>query len=628
MWRTAPLGDPSTRSRSDFEHDERHRPRWRRTAVAIGLIAALTGAGIATAAPASAAPENQGVIEWGADNRPLPIPAAAESNVTAVAAGTANPPHALALKTDGSVIGWGVDTSGRATPPPEAQSGVVAITGGAFHSLALKSDGSVIGWGANTSGETTIPPAAQSGVVGIAAGSGVSLAVKSDGSVIAWGAANAITSLPVGLSSVIAVDVALGWAMALKSDGTVVSWGAPGSPTPPAGLSGVVAISAGLDHGLALKSDGSVVGWGTNLGGQVTPPAAASSGVVAIAAGSTHSLALKSDGSVIGWGSGAAALPIAEAGSGVIAIAAGPGTALAVKDRTAAPTIAGTPPGGVVGAPYSFTYDVTGVPTPSTSLFAGTNLPPGLSLSADGVISGTPTEAGTFSFIVVAFNGVSPDATLESTIVVSQAPSITGTPPGGTVGQAYSFGYTLTGSPAPTVSLQAGTLPPGLTLSTAGLISGTPTTAGTFTFTAEAANGVAPTAQLESTITITPAAKPKADVSVAVTGPATAKKGTPVSYQVTVVNAGPQTSTNVGATILVSTDFTIQTIPPGATRIGQLVTFPTASYTTGQQRQFTVTLVPRANSGTALLAAAAGSLVTPDPKLANNAAAKTVKLTR
>jgi uncharacterized repeat protein (TIGR01451 family) len=262
-------------------------------------------------------------------------------------------------------------------------------------------------------------------------------------------------------------------------------------------------------------------------------------------------------------------------------------------------------------------------------MLVGTSLPPGLTLSAAGVISGTPTTAGTFSFTVEASNGVNPTALLESTITVNQAPAISGTPPGGTVGQVYSFTYDVTGAPAPTVTLLAGTsLPPGLALSAAGVISGTPTTAGTFSFTVEASNGVNPTALLESTITVQAVAKPKADVSVAITGPATAKKGTPVTYQVAVTNAGPQTSVNVGATILVSPAFTIQTIPAGATKVGQLVTFPTAEYTSGQQRQFAITLVPKANSGTALLAAAAGSLVTPDPKLVNNAALKSVKLTK
>jgi endonuclease/exonuclease/phosphatase family metal-dependent hydrolase len=64
-----------------------------------------------------------------------------------------------------------------------------------------------------------------------------------------------------------------------------------------------------------------------------------------------------------------------------------------------AATIGGVPPSGTAGTPYSFTFTSTGSVTP----VAG-SLPPGLALSPSGVISGTPTEAGDFSFTVRAIN--------------------------------------------------------------------------------------------------------------------------------------------------------------------------------------------------------------------------------
>ncbi len=76
-----------------------------------------------------------------------------------------------------------------------------------------------------------------------------------------------------------------------------------------------------------------------------------------------------------------------------------------------------------------------------------------------------------------------------------------GPPPNGTVGVAYSFAYTSTGSP--TFSVTAGSLPPGLTLSAAGVISGTPTTAGAFTGTVRASNGTLPNATQAFSITTT-----------------------------------------------------------------------------------------------------------------------------
>jgi len=78
-------------------------------------------------------------------------------------------------------------------------------------------------------------------------------------------------------------------------------------------------------------------------------------------------------------------------------------------------------------------------------------------------------------------------------------------PTTGSVGTPYTYTFAASGSPAPTFSVNSGSLPSGLTLdSTTGTVSGTPTTAASFTFTIEAANGVTPAAVSPSiTITIT-----------------------------------------------------------------------------------------------------------------------------
>ncbi len=86
----------------------------------------------------------------------------------------------------------------------------------------------------------------------------------------------------------------------------------------------------------------------------------------------------------------------------------------------------------------------------------------------------------------------------------SVAPLITsGAPPNGAAGTAYNFNYTATGAPYPTFSATPGTLPPGLTLSTTGTLSGTPTSGGLFTGTVTASNGVNPAVIQNFTITIT-----------------------------------------------------------------------------------------------------------------------------
>ncbi|MDV6278279.1 putative Ig domain-containing protein [Rhodococcus erythropolis] len=68
-----------------------------------------------------------------------------------------------------------------------------------------------------------------------------------------------------------------------------------------------------------------------------------------------------------------------------------------------APTISGTPPQAVAGNPFTFTV----TPTPTVSVTAGT-LPPGLSLTTDGTLTGTPTTAGTYPITLTATNGITP----------------------------------------------------------------------------------------------------------------------------------------------------------------------------------------------------------------------------
>jgi Ice-binding-like/Putative Ig domain len=97
------------------------------------------------------------------------------------------------------------------------------------------------------------------------------------------------------------------------------------------------------------------------------------------------------------------------------------------------------------------------------------------------------------------------------TPVVTDSPAITSaTPPDATVGTPYTFPVTASGVPSPTYAVTSGSLPPGLQLDAAtGVISGTPTTAGTSTFTITASNGTAPDVSAIYTIT-TAAATPAA----------------------------------------------------------------------------------------------------------------------
>jgi hypothetical protein len=147
-------------------------------------------------------------------------------------------------------------------------------------------------------------------------------------------------------------------------------------------------------------------------------------------------------------------------------------------------------PAGQVGIAYpSTTMSATGG-TPPYTWEAIEALPGGLSISAGGVITGTPTTPGNFTprlQVADSADAVADSGTLPITIVAAGAvlTITTNSIPSGQVGVAYSAQLNRTGGVAPFVwSVQTGSLPAGLSLNaSSGLISGTPTTAGTSALT-------------------------------------------------------------------------------------------------------------------------------------------------
>ena len=220
--------------------------------------------------------------------------------------------HTCALKSNGTVSCWGnagdgemgdgqpgvghVDVLNPQIVP--SLTGVVALAVGGYHNCALKSDTSVVCWGLNTFGEigdgttierdspTTVP--GLSGVVALTTGVTNTCAAKSDGTVSCWG------------------DNRLGQ----LGDGTLV---AKLVPTTVPGLTGVVALGAGQDHTCVAKTDGTVACWGYNASGQLGDSAtvnktvptsiAGFSGVIGLAVDVSFTCALKGNGTVACWGS-------------------------------------------------------------------------------------------------------------------------------------------------------------------------------------------------------------------------------------------------------------------------------------------------------------------------------------
>jgi len=190
------------------------------------------------------------------------------NDFTAIAGGTY---HSIALKSDGSIVVWGDNGFNQITDKPSGND-FVAITAGDFHSLALRSDGAVIAWGRNSSNQCNVPdPDPGTVYTAIAAGSAHSLALQSDGMIKAWGsnAMGQTTIYPGVENDNKAVAACSNYNLLLRSDGTLISWGngdwsdpeTPRYHERPADSNDFVAIAAGADHILALTSDGRILAW-------------------------------------------------------------------------------------------------------------------------------------------------------------------------------------------------------------------------------------------------------------------------------------------------------------------------------------------------------------------------------
>ena len=162
-------------------------------------------------------------------------------------------------------------------------------------------------------------------------------------------------------------------------------------------------------------------------------------------------------------------------------------------------------PDGQVGVVYaSTTLVATGGLAPYTFSLASGALPGGITLSAGGTVSGTPTANGTFNFTARVTDSAGQTATVNLTSVIRPPVSIsTLSLPSGQVTVAYSANVVGSGGSLPySFAITAGSLPTGLTISSAGAITGTPSASGIFSFTARVTDGVGQTATANLSIVI------------------------------------------------------------------------------------------------------------------------------
>lgn len=163
-------------------------------------------------------------------------------------------------------------------------------------------------------------------------------------------------------------------------------------------------------------------------------------------------------------------------------------------------------PTATVGQPYSvsFTLKEPGDCGPSFRVSSGA-FPPGLTLASDeGVTRGAPTEAGSFTFFITVSYSCGLKSASDQQYTINVNPGVPPKPklvvvtpslPDGNVNQAYTApALAASGDTVNSWTIASGALPPGLTLASNGVISGTPTQGGTFDFTVQAnGNGVSDT---------------------------------------------------------------------------------------------------------------------------------------
>jgi len=202
------------------------------------------------------------------------------------------------------------------------------------------------------------------------------------------------------------------------------------------------------------------------------------------------------------------------------------------------------PLSGTVGTPYFWsTCTPSGGTAPYTWSWSGTT-PPGLSInSSSGAVSGTPTTAGSYLVTVTVTDSSAPTrhtASQQFTIIINPSTlAVTCSAPlSGTVGTPYFWSTcTPSGGTAPYAWSWSGTIPPGLSInSSTGVVSGTPTTAGSYPVTVTVNDSSTPTRQTASqqfTIIINPST-----LTVTCSAPLAGTVGTPYSWSTCTPSGG------------------------------------------------------------------------------------------
>jgi uncharacterized repeat protein (TIGR01451 family) len=260
------------------------------------------------------------------------------------------------------------------------------------------------------------------------------------------------------------------------------------------------------------------------------------------------------------------------------------------------------------------------------------------STSGSGVCTVSGTNGTTVSYLaagscVIDANQAgnadyAPAPEVTQTITVTGGPAfVTDSPPlTATVGQAYDYTFAASGTPAPTYALAAGA-PSWLSIdASTGEVTGTPpsgTTSFSYSVTATNADGTATAGPF--TVTVTATTSGKADISAALSCPATMTVGDTGTCTLTVANAGSVAAGTVEAGVRLPAALSEVSCTADCARHRNVFTWTLTALASGTSAQFTITVKANAAGRVSVLAAADTRSCDPNPR--NNVSVQRITIT-
>jgi hypothetical protein len=262
---------------------------------------------------------------------------------------------------------WGDDSKGQLDGIPEGS--FTAVSAGGAHSCAIRAGGALVCWGDDSKGQNAVRAGT---FTSVSAGGTHSCAIRATGHLACWG------------------DDTAGQVSGAPGEWGEWHWYWHGAS------SDFLAASAGGAHTCAIAVEGSSLEcWGDDSKGQLDGIPEGS--FTAVSAGGAHSCAAPAVGRLACWGDNA-------------------------YGQSQPLIVSPDPSEARVGESYGHRFETTAQkPGPEFSVVSG-QLPDGLALAANGLLSGVPSTAGTYAFTVAASNGITADAEQEVTLQVIEAP--------------------------------------------------------------------------------------------------------------------------------------------------------------------------------------------------------------